>query len=68
MSISSVSPLWTPAEAGVFLGLHPKTVLRFAREKVIPALRLGKHWRFRAEDLTSWAAKQVESSCQPVGE
>lgn len=61
----SFAPLWTPLEAAAYLRLHEKTVVRLAREKVIPALRLGKHWRFRIEDLTAWAAAQVESIRQP---
>jgi excisionase family DNA binding protein len=61
-------PLWTPKDAAAYLCLHEKTVIRMARENQLPALRLGKHWRFRACDLTAWAASRVESSCQPVAE
>ena len=62
---SSWEPLRTPMEAAEFLQLHPKTVVRMARNKTIPAIRLGKHWRFRSSDLTAWAANQVQSACQP---
>lgn len=58
-------PLLTPAEAGAFLRLHPKTVIRMARRRKLPAIRLGKHWRFRRSDLTAWAAEQVQSAGQP---
>ncbi len=57
-------PLMTPVEAGDYLRIHPKTVIRQARTRKIPGLRLGKHWRFRASDLTAWAASQVKSICQ----
>lgn len=57
--------LWTPVDAASFLRIHQKSVIRLARGQVIPALRLGKHWRFRATDLESWAAGQVQSTCQP---
>jgi excisionase family DNA binding protein len=60
-----IQPLWHPRDAAAYLGIHEKSVNRLARQKVIPALRLGKHWRFRATDLESWAADQVESTCQP---
>jgi excisionase family DNA binding protein len=40
-------PLLTPAEAGAYLKVHPKTAIRSARQGGIPALRYGKHWRFR---------------------
>lgn len=58
-------PLRTPEEAAAYLRVHPKTAIRMARKRVIPAIRLGKHWRFRSSDLTAWAAGQVNSACQP---
>jgi excisionase family DNA binding protein len=62
----NLEPLLTPVEAGAFLRVHEKTVIRYARQQILPALRLGgKHWRFRLSDLTDWAAEQVESNCQP---
>jgi excisionase family DNA binding protein len=59
-------PLWTPADAASYLGLHEKTVIKMARLGQIPAIRLGKHWRFRAPDLTAWVETQVQSNRQPV--
>jgi excisionase family DNA binding protein len=60
-------PLLTPADAARYLRLHPKTVIRMARQQAIPAIRLGKHWRFRSSDLTAWTAEQVQLTCQPSG-
>jgi excisionase family DNA binding protein len=58
--------LWTPIDAAAYLKLHAKTVIRMARARAIPAIRLGKHWRFRASDMHAFAAAQVvESSGQP---
>jgi excisionase family DNA binding protein len=59
-------PLLTPAEAASYLRLHEKTVIKMARLGQIPAIRLGKHWRFRSTDLTTWVATQVQSNRQPV--
>jgi excisionase family DNA binding protein len=53
-------PLLTPIEAAELLRIHPKTALRLARCHGIPAIRLGKHWRFRACDLRSWAEAQIQ--------
>ena len=58
--------LMTPKDAGAFLRISPKTVIRFARERIIPAMRIGKHWRFRQSDLTTWTRKQVKLTSQPV--
>jgi excisionase family DNA binding protein len=47
--------LWTDAEAAEFLGgLHPKTIQRMARRGELPAYRIGKHWRYRAGELSTW--------------
>ncbi len=62
----TLEPLLIPGEAAAYLRLHSKTVIRKAREGQIPAIRIGKHWRFRASDLTAWAASQVPSRCQPA--
>jgi excisionase family DNA binding protein len=61
----TVATLLTPAEAAGHLRIHPKTVNRMARHGTIPAIRLGKHWRFRFADLTAWADMQVKSASQP---
>ena len=56
----------TPIEAAAWLQIHQKTAIRLAREGSVPALRLGKHWRFRRSDLELWAASQVLSPRQPA--
>jgi excisionase family DNA binding protein len=61
-------PLLTPAEAGAYLKVHPKTAIRSARQGVIPALRYGKHWRFRKSDLVAWVDQQIKSPRQPESE
>jgi excisionase family DNA binding protein len=37
-----------------YLGLHKVTVLRFAREGKLPGLKVGREWRFRADDMRAW--------------
>ena len=79
--MSSASPQFEPllsdVQAGELLGLHPKTVQRLARAGDIPAIRIGRYWRFRASDLNDWletlatgrkkpCASVVESSGQPA--
>lgn len=65
-STKYLEPLLTPIDTGNYLGIHAKTVVKMARTGQLPALRLGKHWRFRRADLASWAESQVQSTCQPV--
>ena len=56
--------LLSDAEAGTLLGLHPKTVQRMARRGELPAVHIGRYWRFRASALNSWIA--LHSTCQPA--
>ena len=56
-------PLIDEKQAAQFLGgLHPKTVQRMARRGEIPAIRIGRYWRYRASDLNRWI--ELKSSGQ----
>jgi excisionase family DNA binding protein len=59
----------TADEGADFLGLHPRTVQRLAREGVIPAHPLGngvrKRWRFLISELDSWLRERVHSPRHP---
>ncbi len=56
-------------EAGKFLGLHPRTVQRMAREGSIPGHPLGegarKTWRFLLSELDAWMRSRVNSKSRP---
>ena len=45
-------------EADALLGVHVQTLRRLARQKRIPAFKVGKEWRFRREALVRWADEQ----------
>ncbi len=52
---SSFEPLLNVAQAAKLLGgMHPKTLMRLAREAQLPALKLGRFWFFRATSLNAW--------------
>ena len=46
-------PLIDIATAAGLLKLHPKTLQRMARGGDVPAVRIGRFWRFRASQLDS---------------
>jgi len=46
--------------AGKILQLHPRTVIRRAQAREIPAFKVGKYWRFLASTLDSWMRQQIE--------
>lgn len=37
-----------------YLKLHEVTVLAFAREGKLPGFKVGREWRFRADDIRGW--------------
>ena len=50
--------LLSPDEAGELLGISAWTARQWAKEQRIPALKLGKFWRFRRSSLIAWMAEQ----------
>jgi excisionase family DNA binding protein len=59
-------PLLSDTQAGELLGLHPKTVQRLARNGELPAVRIGRYWRYRASALNEWI--DLNSTGQPLTE
>ena len=57
-----VEPLLDSVQASAILLIHPKTLQRMAREGQLPAVRVGKLWRFRRADIENWIAKQVPAA------
>ena len=54
--------------AAHFLNMHPKTVLRKAREGSLPAHPVGadrKRWHFYLSELDQWLRSQVTSGSHP---
>lgn len=60
-----MEPLLGSKEASNLLGIHPKVLERMARRGEIPALKVGKYWRYRMEDLEAWVNSKVQSAGQP---
>jgi excisionase family DNA binding protein len=57
-SPTQFEPLLSDEQVGELLFLHPKTVQRMARLGEIPAVRVGRYWRFRTSSLVRWIAAQ----------
>ena len=55
-------------EAADILGIHPKTLQRLVRNGTLPAIQIGKLWRFRDTDLDAWLDSRVISSNHPCRE
>jgi excisionase family DNA binding protein len=57
-------------EGAAFLGVHPKTLMRLAREGSVPAYSISegtrRHWRFLLPELDKWMKARINSSAHPV--
>jgi excisionase family DNA binding protein len=52
--LSDREPLLTTAAVAKWLGVATRTVCLWAECNEIPAIKIGRQWRFRAEDLRNW--------------
>jgi len=57
-------PLIDPREAAAILKVCTKTVKHRAAEGSIPALRIGRFWRFRASALDAWICTQLAEASE----
>lgn len=51
-----------PAEVAQLLKLRHSTVLDLSRRGVLPAFKIGKHWRYRRADLEEWMVRQRDAA------
>jgi excisionase family DNA binding protein len=56
-SHSDFEPLLDTEEAAKLLRMHPRTLRTKARRGSVPAVQVGKRWRFRASTLDRWLGK-----------
>ena len=42
-----------------WLGIHPRTIRLWAECGEIPAIKIGKQWRFRRIEVTAWLSSRV---------
>ena len=52
-------PLIDSEEAAAIIKVHPKTLQRLARQKLIKGVQIGTHWRFRASDIEAWYQQKL---------
>lgn len=58
-STSHNHEILTLEEVAHYLRLKPQTIYKWAQEKRIPAVKLGKEWRFRRSVLDRWLDEQM---------
>jgi len=57
--IGECEPLLDSTEAAQLLRIHPKTLQRMARKGEIPAMQIGKLWRFSSSALLLWQQEKL---------
>jgi excisionase family DNA binding protein len=58
--------LVSSSETAEMLGIHQKTLERMARQGDIPAIKIGKKWKFRQSTVEGWLIKQENVHSQSV--
>lgn len=52
-------PLLDLTEAAGLLRIHPQTLKKMAIRRTVPAIKVGRLWRFRVSDLGAWIDSRV---------
>ena len=60
----SIEPLLSSTQVGEILGIHPKVAERMAKRGELPALKVGRFWRYRGSALEQWIDSQLKSPRQ----
>ena len=55
---ASKSAFLTTEEVLVCLKVNPRTIYRLIKTGELPAIRIGRQWRFRRADLDDWIDRQ----------
>jgi excisionase family DNA binding protein len=55
----------TIEEVATYLRLTPQTIYKWAQERRIPAVKLGKEWRFRRSVIDRWFDAQLTGGDVP---
>lgn len=56
--------LWTAEEASRYLKLNVEVLRRKARDRKVPATKMGRVWRYRKEQLDEWLAQGCPSQTE----
>lgn len=55
---SLTDPLWTVEDVAAYLKLQPETIRSMARRGELPAIKLGKVWRFQRNAIDAMIINQ----------
>ncbi|HKS96271.1 MAG TPA: helix-turn-helix domain-containing protein, partial [Terriglobia bacterium] len=61
---AGIEALLTSRQAAQVLKIHPKVLERMAKRGEVPALKVGKFWRYRVSALDAWIDSRLQSGSQ----
>jgi excisionase family DNA binding protein len=53
-SLFDTAPVLTVRELSNYLRVHPSTISRLLKTGQLPAFKVGRDWRFNAEQIDRW--------------
>lgn len=59
--------LLTTAAVANWLGISPRTICFWAECQEIPAVKLGRQWRFKEEEIRRWLERSSEANAVATG-
>lgn len=65
-TVHEMEAFLTTEEVLSYLKITPRTIYRLIRCGELPAVRIGRQWRFRRADLDRWLERQRAFSASSV--
>jgi excisionase family DNA binding protein len=59
---ASFEKLLSQEEAAELLGIHSETLRRMAVRGEVPALKVGRFWKYRGSALDAWVSSRLHCS------
>ena len=66
--LSNREPLLTTAAVARWFGIAPRTVCLWAECQEIPAIKIGRQWRFREGELREWLRNAGRMKYNPTSQ
>ena len=64
--MSSKNEIMTVEEVAEYLRLKPQTIYTWAQEKKIPAVKLGREWRFKKSIIDEWFEQHIDEKFKDI--
>jgi len=56
-------PLLSVDDAALYLNIPKSTIYMLCKRRIIPCVKIGKHWRCSKDTLDKWIAEQSQKPC-----